>query len=458
SRTNNSDTNLMVSRLRRSIGFKTTKQERSNINDKLGKVSVVLGAQWGDEGKGKVVDLLASNADVVCRYQGGNNAGHTVSDGTTTFYFHLIPSGIIHKNCKSIIGNGVVVHIQQLFNEIEENVKKGLTGWEERLLISDRAHIVFDFLQQVDGIQENSQRKVSLGTTKKGIGPTYAAKASRSGIRICDLIGDFEYFKERFQALVVHYERAYPGLKINVEEELQKYKKCAEKIRPYVCDTVSFMHDALENKKRILVEGANAMMLDIDFGTYPFVTSSSCSSGGVSTGLGIPPRTIGSVIGVVKAYTTRVGVGVLPTEQLNEIGESLQRVGREFGVTTGRKRRCGWLDLVVIRYSNMINGYTSLAVTKLDILTNLGDLKIGINYKYKGETLSSFPASLEVQKEMEVEYITMPGWTEDIGNVRKFEDLPEAAQNYVRAVEKYTDLPVEYVGVGPTRDEMIKLF
>ncbi|CAB4015648.1 adenylosuccinate synthetase isozyme 1 [Paramuricea clavata] len=431
---------------------------RSNINDKLGKVSVVLGAQWGDEGKGKVVDLLASNADVVCRYQGGNNAGHTVSDGTTTFYFHLIPSGIIHKNCKSIIGNGVVVHIQQLFNEIEENVKKGLTGWEERLLISDRAHIVFDFLQQVDGIQENSQRKVSLGTTKKGIGPTYAAKASRSGIRICDLIGDFEYFKERFQALVVHYERAYPGLKINVEEELQKYKKCAEKIRPYVCDTVSFMHDALENKKRILVEGANAMMLDIDFGTYPFVTSSSCSSGGVSTGLGIPPRTIGSVIGVVKAYTTRVGVGVLPTEQLNEIGESLQRVGREFGVTTGRKRRCGWLDLVVIRYSNMINGYTSLAVTKLDILTNLGDLKIGINYKYKGETLSSFPASLEVQKEMEVEYITMPGWTEDIGNVRKFEDLPEAAQNYVRAVEKYTDLPVEYVGVGPTRDEMIKLF
>ena len=431
---------------------------RPNINDNLGKVSVVLGAQWGDEGKGKVVDLLASNADVVCRYQGGNNAGHTVSDGTTTFFFHLIPSGIIHKNCKSVVGNGVVIHIQQFFNEIEENVKKGLTGWEERLLISDRAHIVFDFHQQVDGIQEDSHRKISLGTTKKGIGPTYAAKASRSGIRICDLIGDFEYFKERFQALAAHYERAYSGLKINVEEELQKYKQYAEKIRPYVCDTVSFMHDALEKKKRILIEGANAMMLDIDFGTYPFVTSSSCSSGGVSTGLGIPPRTIGSVIGVVKAYTTRVGVGVLPTEQLNEVGETLQKVGREFGVTTGRKRRCGWLDLVIIRYSNMMNGYTSLALTKLDILTNMGDLKIGINYKHRGETLSAFPASLEVQKEMEVEYITMPGWTEDIGNVRKFEDLPEAAQNYIRAVEKYTGLPVEYVGVGPTREAMIKLF
>ncbi|XP_028395893.1 adenylosuccinate synthetase isozyme 1-like [Dendronephthya gigantea] len=431
---------------------------RSNINDKLGKVSVVLGAQWGDEGKGKVVDLLAGNVDLVCRYQGGNNAGHTVSDGATTFFFHVIPSGIIHKNCKSIIGNGVVIHIQQLFNEIDENVKKGLTGWEERLLISDRAHIVFDFLQQVDGIQETSQRKVSLGTTKKGIGPTYAAKASRSGIRICDLIGDFEYFKERFQSLSAFYERAYPGLKINVDEELEKYKKCAEKIRPYVCDTVSFMHSALEQKKRILVEGANAMMLDIDFGTYPFVTSSSCSSGGVSAGLGIPPRTIGTIIGVVKAYTTRVGPGVLPTEQLNEIGDTLQRVGREFGVTTGRRRRCGWLDLVVVRYTNMINGYTSLAVTKLDILTNLGDLKIAINYTYKGETLSSFPASLEIQNEMQVEYITLPGWTEDIGNVRKFEDLPEAAQNYVRTVEKYTGLPVEYVGVGPTRDAMIKLF
>ncbi|XP_046848871.1 adenylosuccinate synthetase isozyme 1-like [Xenia sp. Carnegie-2017] len=429
-----------------------------NVNDKLGKVTVVLGTQWGDEGKGKVVDLLSSNADVVCRYQGGNNAGHTVCDGLTTFYFHLTPSGIIHKNCKSILGNGVVIHIQQLFNEIEENVKKGLTGWENRLLISDRAHIVFDFHQQVDGIQEDYHRKTSLGTTKKGIGPTYAAKASRSGIRICDLTSDFEYFKERFQSLVMQYKRAYPSLEVNIEEEVKKYKKFADKIRPYVCDTVSFMHKALEENKQILIEGANATMLDLDFGTYPFVTSSSCSSGGVCIGLGISPRSIGHVIGVVKAYTTRVGVGVLPTEQINEIGETLQSVGREFGVTTGRKRRCGWLDLVVVRYSNMINGYSSLAVTKLDVLTNLGDLKIAINYKHNGKICSAFPASLKVQNEMEVEYITLPGWTEDIGKVRKYDDLPEAARNYIRMIEKHTGLPVEYVGVGPTRDAMIKLF
>lgn len=433
-------------------------QNGLNVNDNLGKVSVVLGSQWGDEGKGKVVDLMASDSDVVCRYQGGNNAGHTVADGKNTFFFHLVPSGIIHKNCKSVIGNGVVIHIGQLFEEIEENVKKGLTGWENRLLISDRAHLVFDFLQSVDGIQEDSQRKKSLGTTKKGIGPTYAAKASRSGIRVCDLTGDFEYFKERFQALISHYQRAYPGLKVNVDEELEKYKKYAEKIRPFVCDTVNFMHEVLKSNKTILVEGANAMLLDIDFGTYPFVTSSSCSAGGVSTGLGIPPRTIGPVYGVVKAYTTRVGVGPIPTEQQNEIGEHLQTVGREFGVTTGRKRRCGWLDLVIVKYSNKINGYTSLALTKLDILTNLGDLKIGVDYKHKGKLLPSFPASLEVLNEVEVVYVTVPGWTTDIGNVRMFEDLPETAQSYVTTVEKYTGLPVQYVGVGPTRDAMIKRF
>ncbi|PSN35890.1 Adenylosuccinate synthetase [Blattella germanica] len=316
----------------------------------VSKVTVVLGAQWGDEGKGKVVDMLAIDADIVCRCQGGNNAGHTVVVEDREYDFHLLPSGIINPKCKSIIGNGVVVHLPGLFEELEKNEAKGLADWKDRLLISDRAHIVFDFHQQVDGLQELEKGKKSLGTTKKGIGPTYSSKATRNGIRIADLLGDYNQFKEKFQILAMMYQRMFPDLQVDVEAELSRYKAFAEKIRPYVVESVSYLHGALRRGQRVLVEGANAAMLDLDFGTYPYVTSSNCSIGGVCTGLGLPPCHIGDVIGVVKAYTTRVGDGPFPTELHDKRGS-------EIGVTTKRKRRCGWLDLVLLQYTTMVNGY-----------------------------------------------------------------------------------------------------
>ncbi|KAK3538052.1 hypothetical protein QTP70_027406 [Hemibagrus guttatus] len=431
------------------------------------KVTVVLGAQWGDEGKGKVVDLLATEADIVCRCQGGNNAGHTVVVEGTEYDFHLLPSGIINTKCISLIGNGVVIHLPGLFEEIDKNEKKGLKGWEKRLIISDRAHIVFDFHQAVDGMQEvqrQAQEGKNIGTTKKGIGPTYACKASRTGLRICDLLADFKEFSTKFKNLVQQYQSMYPALKVDVEGELKKLKASqkldyAERIRPMVRDGVYFMYDAIHGTlKKILVEGANAALLDIDFGTYPFVTSSNCTVGGVCTGLGIPPANIGDVYGVSKAYTTRVGIGAFPTEQLNAVGELLQTRGHEVGVTTGRKRRCGWLDLVILRYAHMINGFTAIALTKLDILDVLDEIKVGIAYKLNGKRIPHFPANMEVLQKVEVEYETLPGWKTDTSTARKWNDLPPKAQNYIRFVENHIGVPIKWVGVGKSRECMIQMF
>ncbi|KAI2654056.1 Adenylosuccinate synthetase isozyme 1 [Labeo rohita] len=372
-------------------------------NDSGNKVTVVLGAQWGDEGKGKVVDLLATESDVVCRCQGGNNAGHTVVVDEKEYDFHLLPSGIISTKCTSFIGNGVVIHLPGLFEEIDKNEKKGLKGWEKRLVISDRAHI---------------------GTTKKGIGPTYSCKASRTGLRICDLMADFNEFSTRVKNLVQQYQSMYPALKVDVESELKKLKDYAERIRPLVRDGVYFMYDAIHGPpKKILVEGANAALLDIDFGTYPFVTSSNCTVGGVCTGLGIPPANIGDVYGAV--------------------GELLQTRGHEVGVTTGRKRRCGWLDLVILKYAHMINGFTAIALTKLDILDVLDEIKV---------------ANLEVLQKVEVEYETFPGWKTDTSAARKWNDLPPKAQNYIRFVENHIGVPIKWVGVGKSRECMIQMF
>lgn len=318
------------------------------------KVVVVLGAQWGDEGKGKVVDMLATNTDIVCRCQGGNNAGHTVVVDGKAFDFHLLPSGIIHEKSTSIIGNGVVVHLPGLFDELAKNEAKGLKHWEDRLIISNRAHLVLDLHQQVDGLQEAEKGGKSLGTTKKGIGPCYSSKATRNGIRVSDLLGDFKMFSEKFEALVAMYKRLYPDFTVDVNAELARYREYAERLRPLVRDSVSYLHTSLKEGKSVLVEGANAAMLDIDFGTYPYVTSSNCSIGGVLTGLGLPPQAIGEVIGVVKAYTTRVGDGPFPTELHDEIGSLLQKRGGEIGVTTQRIRRCGWLDLALLRYTSMV--------------------------------------------------------------------------------------------------------
>ncbi|XP_013406660.1 LOW QUALITY PROTEIN: adenylosuccinate synthetase isozyme 1 B-like [Lingula anatina] len=421
------------------------------------RVTVVLGAQWGDEGKGKMVDLLATESDVVCRCQGGNNAGHTVVVDGKMYDFHLLPSGLANPHCMSVIGNGVVVHLPQMFDELEKNHAKGLE-WKNRLLLSNRAHMVFDFHQAVDGIQETHRGNAFIGTTKKGIGPTYSSKATRNGLRICDLMGDFEVFAVKLQNLACQFQKLHPEVEIDVQAELDQYKEYRERIRDIVTDTPLYMNEALRNGKKVLVEGANASMLDIDFGTYPSVTSSNCSIGGVCTGLGIPAQKIGDVIGVVKAYTTRVGGGVLPTEQLNDIGETLQVKGHEFGVTTGRKRRCGWLDTVVVNYTNMLNGYTCIALTKLDILDEFEEVKIGAQYKINGKVTKSFPPTLEELAKVDVEYVTLPGWKKSTADCRKFSDLPENAQNYVKKVEELIGVPIKWVGVGQDRLSLIQLF
>lgn len=422
------------------------------------KVAVVLGAQWGDEGKGKVVDMLASEVDIVCRCQGGNNAGHTVVANGTEFDFHLLPSGIVNEKCISVIGNGVVIHLPSLFDELSKNEAKGLQKLHHRLIISDRAHLVFDFHQQVDGMQEAEKGGKSLGTTKKGIGPAYSSKATRNGIRVGELLGDFNLFTEKFKSIVATHLRLFPSIKVDVEAELQRYKDYVEKVRPYVKDTICFLHTALRQGKTIMVEGANAAMLDIDFGTYPYVTSSNCSIGGVLTGLGLPPQTIGEVIGVVKAYTTRVGDGPFPTEQLNEIGELLQSRGFEVGVTTKRKRRCGWLDVPLLRYTSLVNGYTSICLTKLDILDTLPEIKVCVAYrKSKDEELDHFPGTIGELETIEVEYKTLPGWLECTEGIREFKQLPPNAQAYVHFLESELGVPVRWVGVGKGRESIINV-
>ncbi|XP_014087987.2 adenylosuccinate synthetase [Bactrocera oleae] len=436
--------------------YETLHQGRLNMYKS--KVGVVLGAQWGDEGKGKVVDMLALEVDIVCRCQGGNNAGHTVVANGTEFDFHLLPSGIVNEKCISVIGNGVVIHLPSLFEELSKNEAKGLQKLEHRLIISDRAHLVFDFHQLVDGMQEAEKGGKSLGTTKKGIGPAYSSKATRNGIRVGELLGDFNIFTDKFKSIVATHLRLFPSINIEVEAELARYKEYAEKIRPYVKDTICFLHTALRQGKKILVEGANAAMLDIDFGTYPYVTSSNCSIGGVLTGLGLPPQTIGDVIGVVKAYTTRVGDGPFPTEQINEIGELLQTKGGEIGVTTKRKRRCGWLDIPLLKYTSLVNGYTSICLTKLDILDTLPQIKVAVAYKRaNGETLDHFPGTIAELGEIVVEYATLPGWQESTENIRNFKELPENAQKYVRFLESELSVPVQWVGVGKGRESIINI-
>ncbi|KAI4467546.1 adenylosuccinate synthetase [Holotrichia oblita] len=429
------------------------------VNGVQSKVTVILGAQWGDEGKGKVVDMLATDVDVVCRCQGGNNAGHTVVVDGSEYDFHLLPSGIINSKCKSVIGNGVVIHLPGLFDELSKNEEKGLKDWEQRLLISDRAHLVFDLHQQVDGLQEqeNSEKGTGLGTTKKGIGPTYSSKATRNGLRIGDLLGDFQQFSKRFIALTNMYQRMYPSLTVDVEAELKRYEEYAEKIRPLVIETVYFLYKSVREGKKILVEGANAAMLDIDFGTYPYVTSSNCSVGGVCTGLGLDPSSIGDVIGVVKAYTTRVGDGPFPTELHDEIGELLQMKGHEFGVTTKRKRRCGWLDVFLLQYTNMINGYTAICLTKLDILDTLKEIKLAVGYTLNGKKLESFPSSAAQLANVQVEYVTMPGWQTCTEGVRTFNDLPLNARKYVEKIEEILEVPVKWIGVGKGRESIITI-
>jgi len=420
-------------------------------------VTVVLGSQWGDEGKGKLVDILAADIDVCARCAGGNNAGHTIVvpiDGVNkTFAFHLLPSGLVNPSCTGLIGSGLVVHLPSFFNEIDALESQGL-DCNGRLFISDRAHLVFDFHQVVDGLKEVELGGSSIGTTKKGIGPAYSGKASRSGLRIHHLF-DHATFAQKFRKLVEGRFKRYGHFEYDTEGEILRYQELAERLRPYVIDSVVYLHEAIAVGKKVLVEGANALMLDLDFGTYPYVTSSSTTIGGVCTGLGIPPKMIGYTIGVVKAYTTRVGGGPFPTEQLNDVGPHFQEVGREYGTTTGRRRRCGWLDLVVLKHSCMINGYDALNLTKLDVLDQLSEIKVGVKYKVDGKELAGFPADLDILEKVEVEYVTLPGWKSSIEQITSYDALPDNCKKYVEFIEHSLKVPVKWIGVGAARENMI---
>lgn len=452
----------------------------SKVASNRHNVSVILGSQWGDEGKGKIVDLMSSSAEVVCRFQGGNNAGHTVVVDEKCFDFHLLPCGIINKGCISVIGNGVVVNLPQLFDELERNqslsassnVSDGKedsnncnskTDWMNRLYISNEAHLVFDVHQKADGLIEadlQADGKRQIGTTKKGIGPTYSTKALRMGIRMEELVDNFDLFEKEFRHLVEYHKKQfdYPSQPLDLDREIEKYRKLAEQIKPCVRDTRKFLNDSIKSGKKVLIEGANGSMLDIDHGTYPYVTSSNCTIGGVCTGLGLPTTAIGSIYGVAKAYCTRVGDGPFPTELHDETGELLQALGQEIGVTTKRKRRCGWLDLVLLSYTNMLNDYSALALTKLDVLSNLDEIKIGIRYTLDGVTLDSPPTNANKLSRVKVVYDTLKGWKKDISCVRRFEDLPKEAQDYVNYIERTVEVPIKWIGVGKERDAIIQLF
>jgi adenylosuccinate synthase len=434
------------------------------------RVCAVLGAQWGDEGKGKLADVLAKHFDIIARFNGGNNAGHTVVVDKKKYAFHLLPCGVLYPHTLNLLGNGCVIHIPALFDEIAENNLVDLKG---RLMCSNRAHVLFDFHQQVDGLLEQSRGRGGIGTTKKGIGPCYTSKAMRNSIRMGDLL-DWEEFTRLYTILADGHESQYPGLKINRKDELEKLKPLRERLirDGMIGDTAAIMHEALHQKgHRILTEGANAVMLDIDHGTYPYVTSSSTTAGGVCTGLGLPPTFVDCTIGVVKAYTTRVGAGPFPTELTDdlcggmvprgapgtEIGRIMQTVGAEIGVTTGRKRRCGWLDLVVLQYSHMVNGYRFLNITKLDVLNQLSELKLCVAYELDGKPLPRgvIPPNLKDLGRVKPVYRSMPGWQSDISKCKTYSELPIQAKDYLKTIEDVVGIPIKWIGTGVGRLEML---
>lgn len=431
------------------------------------QVTVVLGAQWGDEGKGKLVDILSHSCDIICRCQGGNNAGHTVKAEGITYFFHMIPSGVINRKSIGVLGNGVVINLDDFFIEMEDVISKGLTDLPSRLFISDRAHIVFNFHQEIDGFMESLRGGGSLGTTKKGIGPTYSSKVNRNGIRICDLMNDWNLFTEKYRNLIKYMKERYPMITLDVDEDLKKLLEHRERLKPMVKDTIFYLNSILTSQnddnvnKKILIEGAQSTLLDIDFGTYPFVTSSNCCVGGVCTGLGIPPACVNQVYGVVKAYTTRVGEGAFPTELKEELGQTLRKAGREYGATTGRPRRCGWLDLVIVRYAHMINGFTAICITKLDVLDDFEEIKIAVNYKCKetGKIIEGFPSCIDdlCDDKIEIVYETYPGWKTSTKHCHTFQQLPINAQVYLIRIEELLGnvVPIVWVGVGANRDDMV---
>lgn len=423
---------------------------------------VVLGAQWGDEGKAKIIDMLALDADVVVRCQGGCNAGHTVRHGDDVFKFHLVPSGMLYGGKLCIIGNGTVIHPEVLMSEIQALHVKGYDVGA--LKVSDRAHVTLPFHIALDQARESALEARKIGTTGRGIGPTYMDKVGRYGLRIGDLYESEPVLKERLRHILdwknTLLSRCYPALPTHTVEAL--YAWCqgwAKALAPYVADTVTVLHEALDGGARVLFEGAQGTLLDVDYGTYPFVTSSNATAGGICTGSGIGPTRLDHVLGVMKAYTTRVGEGPFPTELQDDTGRRLLEIGQEFGTTTGRPRRCGWFDAVIARYSVRVNGLDSLAITKVDVLDGMSELKIGVAYRHRetGEVYRHFPAQSSLLSQIEPVYETWPGWSGTLADVRRLEDLPKEARAYLARIEELVGCSLSIVSVGPERSQTIML-
>ncbi|MBI2166741.1 MAG: adenylosuccinate synthase [Candidatus Omnitrophica bacterium] len=421
---------------------------------------ILIGAQWGDEGKGKIIDLLAEKCDIVVRFQGGNNAGHTVRIGDRKFVLHLIPSGILHDERVCVIGNGAVVNPRAFFEEIEMLRRNGISV-KDRLFISSQAHLIFPYHTLIDGLKEDTgKRSTKIGTTKKGIGPCYADKAARLGIRVADL-GTPAYFRERLKSVfeeknqVLQKIYGHPGLSFSkIYEEYQSY---GPRLKPFVKDTTLYLYEAARKKKKILFEGAQGTLLDVDHGTYPYVTSSNASVGGAMSGSGVSPALIDRITGVVKAYTTRVGEGPFPTQFPPALMTAIQNKGEEFGSTTGRPRRCGWFDAVIGRYSARINGLDDLAVMKLDVLSGLQKIKIGTAYRRRGKIYRDYPAETSVLEECAPIYEEHPGWDEDLSGIRRWKDLPRNAKRYLKRLEELLETPIQIVSVGSERQQTIFL-
>ena len=419
---------------------------------------VVVGMHWGDEAKGKVVDYLAQHADFVVRYNGGNNAGHTVVVGDEVYKFHVVPVGVLHSNVTPIIADGVVVDPKVLVGELAALQKRGISI--EKIKISGNAHVIMPYHRLLDALEDQYKGDRKVGTTGRGIGPCYSDKMSRTGIRILDLIDP-----ERLRARVTEFlplkndmiTKVYGNQPFDAEEIISEYAGYAKIIARFVADTAAILWEASESCANILFEGAHATLLDIDHGTYPFVTSSHCISGGTTIGTGVAPTMIDRVVGIAKAYTTRVGEGPCPTEQDNEIGEKIRERGHEYGTTTGRPRRCGWFDAVAGKYAARVNGMTCVAVTLLDVLSTFDTLKVCSKYEIDGKQISQFPADAEILRKAVPIYEELPGWSEDISQVRAFADLPENAKQYVAKLAQLLEVPVCMVGVGPRRDQSIIL-
>ncbi|MDI4649490.1 adenylosuccinate synthase [Cohnella hashimotonis] len=415
---------------------------------------VVVGTQWGDEGKGKITDFLAEKADVVARYQGGNNAGHTILIQNKKYKLTMIPSGIFNENKVCVIGNGMVINPAALVEELQYIRDNGFST--DNLRISDRAHVIMPYHLVLDGLEEDRKADNKIGTTRKGIGPCYMDKAARNGIRIADLM-DAEEFTAKTRRLVEEknqvIEQMYGGDKLDADEIISTYLKLAEELRPLVTDTSVVLNDAIDSGQKVLFEGAQGVMLDIDQGTYPFVTSSNPSAGGVCIGSGVGPSKIQQVIGVAKAYTTRVGDGPFPTELHDDLGNWIRDKGHEYGTVTGRPRRVGWFDSVVVRHARRVSGITGLSLNSLDVLSGLETVKICTAYNYRGQLIEHYPANLKMLAECEAVYEELPGWSEDITGAKTLDDLPENTRRYVQRVSELTGIPIAIFSVGRNREQ-----